>query len=123
MKFIANVTPDWLENQYQRWLDDPDRFDATWQAFFTGFDSAGEGVHPPGPRPDRQSCVDCSMKQSGVATLIYRYREIGHLLACTDPLKPCLPSHPLLNLDNFELDDTDLDTVFIIPDFLSLIHI
>jgi 2-oxoglutarate dehydrogenase E1 component len=117
MNFLENVTPDWLESQYQRWLDEPDRFDATWQAFFSGYSLAEEGMRSPGPHPERQSCVDCSMKQSGVAALIYRYRDIGHLLACTDPLKACALSHPLLDIDNFGLDDADLDTVFLTPDF------
>jgi len=117
MTFLENVTPEWLESQYQLWLDEPDKLDVTWQAFFSGFSLAEGGVHPPGPHPDRQSCVDCSQKQAGVAALIYRYRDIGHLLACTDPLKACALSHPLLELDNFGLDDADLDTVFITPDF------
>lgn len=117
MKFLENVTPDWLEGQYQRWLETPELLDPAWQAFFSGYSLAEGGEHPPGPHPDRQSCVDCSKKQSGVASLINRYRDIGHLLACTDPLKPCALSHPLLDLDNFELDDDDLETMFIIPDF------
>jgi len=117
MKFLENITPDWLESQYQRWLETPDQLDPAWQAFFSGFSLAERGTHPPGPDPDRQSCLDCSAKQSGVETLINRYRDIGHLLACTDPLKPCALSHPLLDLDNFRLDDADLDTVFITPDF------
>ena len=117
MNFFENVTPDWLESQYQRWLDEPDQLDVTWQAFFSGFSLAEGGNQPPGPVPGRQSCVDCSKKQSGVASLITRYRDIGHLLACTDPLKPCALSHPLLDLNNFELDESDLDTVFINPSF------
>jgi 2-oxoglutarate dehydrogenase E1 component len=44
--------------------------------------------------------------------LIYRYRSIGHLLACTDPLSPCLLEHPLLALSNFGLDQADLDDTF-----------
>src|ERR1039457_2710709 len=115
MNFLENVSPDWLESQYQLWLDDPIQIDVTWQAFFSGFSLAEGGAHPPGPNPNRQSCIDCSKKQSGVALLISRYRDIGHLLACTDPLKPCALSHPLLDLDNFELDDADLDTVFFNP--------
>ena len=117
MNFFENVTPDWLESQYQLWLDDPTQLDVTWQAFFSGFSLAEGEKRRPGPVPERQSCVDCSKKQSGVALLIGRYRDTGHLLACTDPLKPCALSHPLLDLHNFDLDDNDLDTVFINPDF------
>jgi 2-oxoglutarate dehydrogenase E1 component len=45
--------------------------------------------------------------------MIYRYRDLGHLLACTDPLSPCPISHPLLDLATFGLDEADLDTTFI----------
>ena len=117
MNFLENVTPEWLDNQYRRWLEAPESLDTLWQAFFSGFDLAEGGVSPPGPHPDRQSCVDCSMKQAGVAALIYRYRDIGHLLACTDPLQACALSHPLLDLTNFGLDEADLDTTFITSDF------
>ena len=117
MNFFANVSPEWLEHQYQRWLDDPEQLDAMWQVFFEGFSLAEGGPAPSGPDPDRPACIDCSKKQSGVAALIHRYRDVGHLLACTDPLKPCSLSHPLLELENFGLDQADLDTVYIIADF------
>ncbi|MDD2851466.1 MAG: 2-oxoglutarate dehydrogenase E1 component [Desulfuromonadaceae bacterium] len=117
MNFFDNVTPDWLERQYLLWQEDPGQLDSKWQAFFSGFSLAEGGLHPPGPHPDRISCVDCSKKQVGVGVLIHRYRDVGHLLACTDPLKPCALSHPLLELNNFGLDESDLDSVFITPDF------
>jgi 2-oxoglutarate dehydrogenase E1 component len=52
------------------------------------------------------------LKQSRVETLIRRYREIGHLLACLDPLSACPMDHPLLNLSAFDLTPEDLDAKF-----------
>ncbi len=62
---------------------------------------------------------EMASKQSAVDALIYRYREMGHLLACTDPLSPCPIDHPLLALDVLGLDKTDLDTTFHLRDFVT----
>ena len=44
--------------------------------------------------------------------LIYRYRDLGHLLACVDPLMPPVTDHPLLALSAFKLTEADLDREF-----------
>ena len=36
-----------------------------------------------------EAARQAQLRQSGVQSLIYRYRDLGHLLACTDPLNPC----------------------------------
>lgn len=104
---LANISGEWLEALQEDWKHDPDSVPAEWSAFFSGFEFASE--YPPvfNELNERHA-----LKQSGVQSLIYRYRSIGHLLACTDPLSPCLLQHPLLELANFDLDDNDLDTMF-----------
>ena len=60
-----------------------------------------------------------AFKQSAVQSLIYRYRDIGHLLACTDPLHTCPYSHPLLELTEFGLEESDLDRYFETRNFVQ----
>lgn len=108
MLFLQNLDPQWVENLYRRWQQNPDDVPADWRAFFAGYAFAEESGAPAGVCID----PDFALKQSGVQSLIYRYRDIGHLLACTDPLTPCPISHPFLDLANFGLSSTDLDTVF-----------
>ena len=103
MPFLQNLTPAWLEEQYRRWQEAPESIDPLWRTFFTGFD-LGRAA-PAGPD------LAEALRQSGVQSLIYRYRDIGHLLACTDPLSPCPISHPLLDLSQFGLGEADLDTI------------
>jgi len=55
------------------------------------------------------------LEQARVATLIYRYRDLGHLLACMDPLTPCPTDHPFLNLNAFNLSHEDLGKTFYTP--------
>ena len=71
--------------------------------------------------PSGKECMEPELarKQSGVQSLIHRYRDIGHLLACTDPLSPCKTSHPLLDLQVFGLEEPDLDRIFRIRRFMK----
>ncbi len=104
-----------LDALYHQWQRSADSVPEEWRIFFSGFEF-GSGAAPAGaPGFDENA----ALKLSGVQSLIYRYRSLGHLLACTDPLSPCLISHPLLDLSNFGLDENDLDTVFACRRFLN----
>ncbi|WP_027713992.1 2-oxoglutarate dehydrogenase E1 component [Desulfuromonas sp. TF] len=106
MNFEAGISPQWIEAQYLLWRKHPDRIPSAWRAFFEGFELGTEEA------PARTGDPAYAIKQSGVQSLIYRYRDIGHLLACTDPLNPCPTDHPLLSLAAFDLGEEDLDTTF-----------
>ncbi|MFO7982217.1 MAG: 2-oxoglutarate dehydrogenase E1 component [Desulfuromonadales bacterium] len=112
MGFTHNITPQWLEEMYQRWKNDPEDTPPDWQGLFQGFELGAQ-------TPASVECLDPEMafKQSAVQSLIYRYRDMGHLLACTDPLAPCPTEHPQLDLKAFDLSEDDLDTVFHIKRF------
>lgn len=104
---LANISGEWLEKLHADWKRDAGSVPAEWRAFFSGFELASEV--PAGTPTFNETHA---LKQSGVQSLIYRYRNIGHLLSCTDPLSPCLLQHPLLELGCFGLDENDLDTQF-----------
>jgi 2-oxoglutarate dehydrogenase E1 component len=110
MRFASNVAPQWLDAQYLLWLEDPRQVPADWRGFFEGYDLGRQ------QEPDKQSRQD--HRPAAVQTLIRRYREIGHLLACTDPLSTCASEHPQLQLDRFGLTDADLNCVFEPTDFI-----
>ena len=69
MSISGNVSPQWLEEQYQLWTSDPNQVSPDWQAFFEGFDLARQT-----PAAD----CDLAAKTSAVDSLIYRYRDLGH---------------------------------------------
>ncbi len=104
-----------FDSLYKQWQDSADSVPAEWRHFLSGFELGLDRESSSIGRCDEQE----ALKLSGVQSLIYRYRSIGHLLACTDPLSPCLLSHPLLDLSNFGLDENDLDTVFACRRFLK----
>ena len=100
---------DFIDTQYKLWKSDPGRVSKDWQFFFEGFELAAAGkISDTGTEVDEEH----ALRQSRVQALIYRYRDIGHLMACLDPLAACPTDHPLLNLAAFNLSPEDLDRQF-----------
>jgi 2-oxoglutarate dehydrogenase E1 component len=114
MKQDETLNIDFYEDQYEKWKADPDSVSRDWQYFFKGFEIACSGnLSAPG-EPVRGKVAN----QAGVDALIHRYRDIGHLLACMDPLSACPTEHPLLELDAFGLSSEELVNRFIVPETL-----
>ena len=111
MAYTGPWSGEYIEAQYQRWKEDPDQLEKDWQFFFSGFEL---GLTE---SPAAEGTCDVSMvrKQSKVEALVYRYRDIGHLLACLDPLAACPTDHPLLNPAAFGLTSEDMKASFYMP--------
>ena len=101
-----------IEANHQRWSDDPNSVDATWQAFFEGYELAlaGQAASPGGS----EASTGPSEAQAAVTRLIDAYREVGHYLANLDPLELAPPGDAggLLDLAYHGLTDADLDRTF-----------
>src|SRR6056297_300842 len=113
MTYAGPWSAEYIESQYERWKNDPEQVSREWQFFFQGFEL---GYERPQPSAEEMTCdEDMVRKQSRVEALVYRYRDIGHLLSCLDPLVACPTSHPLLEPSAFGLGDADMDTAFYVP--------
>jgi len=99
-------SPDWIDDLYRRWCDDPRQVPAEWHAYFSGFE-LGQ-TQPVGATFD----TTMAQKTAAVQSLIYRYRDLGHLIAHTDPLADQAKAHPELHLEAFGLDSADLEREF-----------
>jgi 2-oxoglutarate dehydrogenase E1 component len=102
---------DAIEAAYERWRADPASVDESWRWFFEGFDL---GAARAGPAP-AEGC-----EQTGIIRLIDAYRDLGHFLARLDPLSEPKTTHPLLELSEFGLDESDLDRTFDTSHFVGL---
>src|SRR6476620_7432637 len=105
--FATRLNLDLLEENYERWQNDPDSVDSTWSAFFEGFELGdlnlrnGAAVAPaPTSEPSLQTRVD---------GLVYAYRTLGHTIARLDPLADKRPENPLLSLRELGFSEKDLD--------------
>ncbi|WP_321369578.1 thiamine pyrophosphate-dependent enzyme [uncultured Desulfuromusa sp.] len=108
MSVNNNVSPEWIESQYQIFKDNPTQLSDEWRSFFQGFEL---GI-------DNQVSPALDHKPAAVQTMIHRYRDIGHLYACVDPLTPCSLDHPQLQISEFGLEEKDLQRTFATKNFI-----
>lgn len=108
--FIANAHPSYIESMYEKYQQDPDSVEASWQAFFKGFDFAHQnnGVS----ETTKTTTAGLNPKEIQVLALIKAFRNRGHLLSTTNPIRQRRDRRPNLNLDDFGLSEADLDKVF-----------
>jgi 2-oxoglutarate dehydrogenase E1 component len=108
MPLPETLNQDYIESQYIRWTQDPQSISQGWNFFFKGFEFAESGTFTAGAAGDPEK----ASRQGRAEALIYRYRNIGHLLACMDPLTACPIDHPLLALETLDLEAKDLESEF-----------
>ncbi len=106
---VNGFNADLLDENYARWRSDPSSVDATWSAFFEGFElgslqKGGNGTtaHAAGDfdrEPQWQTRVDGAVSA---------YRSLGHTMAYLDPLAKCRPEQPLLALKELGFTEADL---------------
>jgi len=108
MNLTVAWNADYIDAQYERWKSAPQSLSREWRFFFEGFELAAAGPRPFGEAGDEEQL----RRQARVQALIYRYRDLGHLMACLDPLAACPTDHPLLNLAAFNLTARDLNRKF-----------
>lgn len=127
-----------IEELYERYLQDPDRVDAHWRDYFAEVAASGNGRRDVnhheiqetlkasarrrvGTRADAASGTGLTKgtaaawaeKQAGVLRLIRAYRSFGHLRADLNPIQ-LRPLPPVADLDFYfqGLSDQDRSTVF-----------
>ena len=104
---IGNISPELMDEMYRQYLSNPDSVDASWKQFFLGFDFARARFG------DETDVVPEKVnKEFKVINLINGYRSRGHLFTKTNPVRERRKYQPTLALENFGLEQSDLDTVF-----------
>lgn len=119
LSILSNAHPSYIDALYQDYLKKPDSVDVEWKKFFSGFDLAykygvngkqAEVTTPESGETKIESAV--SPKEFRVLKLISGYRNKGHLVATTNPLRQRKDRHADLDLHYFGLEETDLDIEF-----------
>lgn len=108
--FITNSHPAFIESLYQDFVKDPQSIDPDLKKFFEGFDFAI--AHGSAQVSDNQPNSIDWMKEIKVYRLILGYRNKGHLLAKTNPIRARKDRGANLDLAFFGLTEADLDNVY-----------
>ena len=105
-----------MEAEYARWCEDPKSVDATWAAFFEGFElGSAQLKRKPETSAAPASTVltapisdeDCAF-YGRVTSLIYNYRTLGHTQANINPIEEA-ERNPRLRFEQFGFSEADLD--------------
>ena len=122
--YITNQHPSYIENLYHDFQKNPESIDVDMRKFFEGFDFAVSNFSKNGS--DNQSSTTTNVtdfdwkKEIAVYRLILGYRNKGHLIAKTNPIRERKDRGANLHLSFFGLTDADLNTDFYSGNFLNL---
>jgi 2-oxoglutarate dehydrogenase E1 component len=129
--YITSSHPEFIENLYRDFVKDPDSVDPELKKFFEGFDFAignskvsanGNGASvasaavPPAPATDGLNW----RKELGAYRMILGYRNKGHLIAKTNPIRERKDRDANLTLSFFNLTEEDLDKTFQVGERIGL---
>ncbi|MCH7401293.1 2-oxoglutarate dehydrogenase E1 component [Belliella kenyensis] len=127
--YIANAHVAYIDELYADYKNNPESIDPSWKTFFDGFEFAiaqyGEdqdGVSaPPQVKPaangalaTRGTIMDMEQlpKEIKVRALIHAHRSRAHLRSKTNPVRERRDRKALIDLEDFGLDQNDLNTEF-----------
>jgi len=116
--YLSNAHGDYIEGLYQTYKESPESLDIQWQKFFEGFEFAGKfahtanGTEKTGTSTPASTSSEPINKEFAVASLIESYRNRGHFLANTNPVRKRKDRKPMLALSDFGLAERDLQTKF-----------
>ena len=117
--FLNAAHTGFIADLYDQYLVNPDAIEPSWRSFFQGYDLANEDYS----FSEEETPVGIPQevrKEFLVADLINGYRTRGHLFTETNPVRDRRQYTPSLELDNFGLDENDLNKEFSAGDILGL---
>ncbi len=132
--YITNSSPAFIENMYKEFSNSPESVDVEFRKFFEGFDFAvSQGLagtaHQNGQSTAAPAAPGTALttsdgvewkKELGAYRLILGYRNKGHLLADTNPIRQRKDRGANLELSFFGFTDADLDKNFFAGNLIGL---
>ncbi len=112
--FIANAHPAYIEAMYEQYQHNPEAVEESWRAFFRGFDFALSANGHSSKGTATAVPAELLAQEAKVHSLIVAFRNRGHLLSTTNPIRHRRDRRPNLHLEDFGLSDADMDTEFYI---------
>lgn len=120
--FLNAAHTVYFSELYEQYQKDPDSVEPSWRAFFQGYDFGSETYGLSGEVVEGVSTQvpEHVQKEFQVVKLIDSYRTRGHLFTKTNPVRERRKYAPTLEIENFGLQSSDLDTVFNAGEILGI---
>lgn len=112
--FLNAAHTAYFADLYDQYLENPDSVEPSWRAFFQGYDFGSENYGMEGEIAESVSTQIPGhvLKEFQVINLIHGYRSRGHLFTKTNPVRERRKYAPTLEIENFGLSASDLETRF-----------
>ena len=114
--FLNTAHTAYFADLYDQYLQDPDKVEPSWRAFFQGFDFGLEsnGINELIASNETKNIEipEHLQKEFKVVKLIDGYRTRGHLFTRTNPVRERRKYQPTLDIVNFGLSNEDLSIIF-----------
>jgi 2-oxoglutarate dehydrogenase E1 component len=120
--FLNAAHTEFFAQLYDQYLVNPDSVEPSWRSFFQGFDFGMTTYNDENPAAYianvAAGAIECApisdklQKEFNVLKLIDGYRSRGHLFTKTNPVRERRATSPTLDIGNFGLLSSDLNTVF-----------
>ena len=106
--YLSNADVSYIDDLYKQYKEDPHNVDESWKKFFEGFEfhQEYEGGNGAG------TLAEVTPKEMAVRNLIYAYRSRGHLKSDTNPVRQRRQHVAKLELEDFNLSESDLEEEF-----------
>lgn len=120
--FLNAAHTAYFADLYDQYLQNPDTVEPSWRAFFQGYDFGTENYGLNGEIIEGVSTQipEYVQKEFQVVRLIDGYRMRGHLFTKTNPVRDRRTYSPTLEIENFGLSQSDMDTVFNAGEILGI---
>ncbi|MEE9363849.1 MAG: 2-oxoglutarate dehydrogenase E1 component [Cellulophaga sp.] len=125
--FLNAAHTSFFAELYDKYLINPDSVEPSWRAFFQGFDFGKESLLDEidasnmGVSTSESAQIPLQLqKEFQVVKLIDGYRSRGHLFTKTNPVRDRRKYYPGLEIENFDLSKSDLQTVFTAGEILDM---
>jgi len=105
--FLNSTDPVVIEALYQKFKEHPESVEKGWRQFFEGFEFA-QNTYPAKKAESRETSDEFK-----VINLLMDYRRRGHLFTKTNPVRKRRDYQPKLDIENYGLQQSDLERVFI----------
>lgn len=113
--YLGNAEIGAVEDLYKQFVEDKNSVDESWRQFFEGFEFARENF-------EEEKIPENVSKEFCVINLINGYRSRGHLFTHTNPVRERRNYSPTLDIENFGLEKSDLETVFHAGSLIGIGH-
>ncbi len=124
--YITNSSPAYIESLYNDFIQNPESVDPEYRKFFEGFDFAVANGKPQanGTATVKSEALAVEgidlMREINAYRMILGYRNKGHLIAKTNPIRERRDRGANLDLSFYKFSEADLDKTFYAGNLIEL---